>query len=64
MKDIYSFNNNYEDIHKVIKLLIENHNLNEKEKGFIKNMKEYVIDNHGFMTDPQLEFLSNIWDKY
>lgn len=64
MKNIYSFNNNYEAIHTVIKQLSENKNLNNKEKGFIENMKEYVIYNHGFMTDPQLEFLSNIWDKY
>ena len=64
MKNIYSFNNNYEAIHTVIKQLSENKNLNAKEKGFIENMKEYVIDNHGFMTDPQLKFLSNIWDKY
>ena len=64
MKDEYSFNNNYDSIHTVIKQLSENKNLNAKEKGFIKNMKEYVIDNHGFMSDPQLQFLSDVWDKY
>jgi len=60
----YSFKNDYESIEIVIKQLSDNSKLNNYEKGFIKNMKEYVIDNHGFMTDPQLQFLSNLWEKY
>jgi len=64
MKDIYSFKNNYESIEMVIKQLSTNSNLNDKEKGFIKNMKSYVINNHGFMSEPQLKYLSDIWDKH
>ncbi len=60
----YSFKNNYESIEFVITSLSTNPKLNDYEKGFVKNMKEYVINNHGFMTDPQLKFLSNLWEKY
>lgn len=64
MRDIYSFNNNYQAIVTTIKLLLENINLNATEKGFIKNMKTQVNDKGECMTDPQLQFLSDIWDKY
>ena len=64
MRDIYSFNNNYQAIETVIDKLSVNKNLNSNEKDFIKNMKSYVIDNNGFMSDPQLQFLSDVWDKY
>jgi len=64
MRDIYSFKNNYQAIETVIEQLSVNKNLNSKEKEFIKDMKIYVIDNNGFMSDPQIQFLSDIWDKY
>lgn len=64
MKDIYSFKNNYEAVHVVINKLSENPNLNATEKNFVNSMKNYVIGNKGFMTEPQLNFLSNIWEKY
>lgn len=64
MKDIYSFKNNYEAVHVAINKLSENPNLNATEKNFVNNMKNYVIGNKGFMTEPQLKFLSDIWDKY
>ena len=60
----YSFKDDYESIHIVIKSLSKNPKLNDYEKGFIKNMNEYVINNHGFMSGPQLTFLSNLWEKY
>lgn len=60
----YSFKDDQESLHFVINDLAKNPNLNKYEKGFIKDMKSYVIDNHGFMTDPQKTFLSNLWEKY
>ena len=60
----YSFKNNYESIHIVIKSLLKNPKLNDYEKGFVIDMNDYVINRHGFMTDPQLKLLSNIWEKY
>ena len=64
MKDIYSFKNNYKAIEFVLNQLSANQNLNDWEKGFIKNNKEYVINNHGFLSEPQLEKLSDLWEKY
>ena len=64
MEDKYSFKNNYEAIEFVLKQLSTNPNLNDWEKGFIKNNKEYVIDNNGFLSEPQLQKLSDLWEKY
>ena len=59
-----SFNNDQESITFVINSLCGNHNLNDYEKKFVKNMKEYYIDNHGFLSDGQEKFLSKLWEKY
>lgn len=60
----YSFKNDYKSIEFVINDLSHNTDLNDYEKKFVKNMKNYVIDNHGFMSEPQLQLLSDIWEKY
>ncbi len=47
----------------VIDQLSQNRNLNNWEKGFIKNIKEYTSDS-GFLSDKQKNILSDIWEKY
>lgn len=64
MRDIYSFKNNYQAVETVIEQLLVNKNLNKCEKQFIKDMKIQVIEQSGCMSDPQTQFLSDIWEKY
>lgn len=59
----YSYIDTIESTHFVIDRLSENKNLSDWEKGFISNIKEY-FDNGGFLSEPQKQKLSDIWEKY
>lgn len=59
----YSFNNNRESINTVITRLSENSNLSDWEKGFIASIKEYY-DGGGFLSGKQLQYLSDLWERY
>ena len=59
----YSFKNDYDSITYVIDNLAKNFNLSDWEKGFIKNIKTYN-DRGGFLSDNQLQKLSDIWEKH
>ena len=59
----YSFNNDLKSIDFVINELSHNPKLSDWEKGFIKSIKEYS-DNGGFLSDKQIQKLSDLWEKY
>ena len=59
----YSFKDNYESINFVIKELSQNPNLSDWEQRFIHNIKVYN-DGGGFLSDKQLQKLSDIWEKH
>jgi len=59
----YSFHNNIESIKFVLDDLSKNRHLSDWEKGFIKNVKEYN-DDGGFLSEKQLQKLSELWEKY
>lgn len=58
-----SYNDSCESEKRVINRLSENIKLNNWEKGFIKNIKEYT-EGGGFLSNPQKITLSKIWEKY
>jgi len=59
----YSFENTLDNQKFVIDRLSHNIHLSEWEKNFIKSIKEYT-DNAGFLSDKQLQKLSDLWEKY
>lgn len=59
----YSFKNDIPSIKFVMNELSHNPNLNDWEKGFIKNNKEYS-DDGGFLNENCLKILSDLWEKY
>jgi len=59
----YSFNQDRKSITFVINELSHNTNLSEWEKGFIKNIKEH-FESGKFLSDKQLQKLSDLWEKY
>jgi hypothetical protein len=60
----YSFNNDSKSIDFVINELSHNPALSDWEDNFIKDIKEYCINKHGFLSDKQLQKLSDLWEKY
>ena len=60
----YSFELNGKSVRIVINSLCDNPNLNNWEKGFIKNIKQHYITENKFMSDGQYEKLSQLWKKY
>lgn len=58
----YSFKNDRDSIDFVIEQLSHNPKLNDWEKKFIKDIQEY--HQHGWLSDKQLEKLSDLWEKY
>ncbi len=64
----YSFKDDIESINYVIGRLSHNPNLSDWEKGFIKSIKEYTdpqkAGGSGFLSDKQLQILSDLWEKY
>ena len=59
----YSFNNDYKSITFVIDTLSHNPKLTGWEKSYINDTKHYT-DNGGFLSERQLNILSQIWEKY
>ncbi len=59
----YSFKNDRQSIKHVIDRLLDNRNLSNWEEGFIGSIKKYY-DDGGFLSDKQLQTLSNLWEKY
>ena len=59
----YSFNDDYESINFVINELSHNPNLSDWEQRFIHNIKTYS-DGGGFLSEKQLQKLSDLWEKY
>lgn len=59
----YSFKNDIPSINFVINELSHNTNLSEWENNFIKSIKEYS-DGGGFLSEKQLNKLSDLWEKY
>lgn len=63
MTEKYSFDNTLDTQKFVIERLSNNIHLSEWEKGFIKSIKEYT-DGAGFLSENQLQKLSDLWEKY
>jgi len=59
----YSFNSDLKSIDFVMNELSHNPKLSDWEKGFIKDIKKYS-DNGGFLSERQLNKLSDLWEKY
>lgn len=59
----YSFVDDPESIGFVLNRLSDNRNLNDWEKSFIKNIKDYY-DRGGFLSAKQKDKLSDLWEKY
>jgi len=59
----YSFKNDYDSITFVIDNLAKNFHLSDWEQRFIHNIKVYN-DRGGFLSDKQLQKLSDLWEKY
>lgn len=59
----YSFHTDRNSTTFVIHELSTNPNLNDWEKGFINNIKEHY-DSGKFLSDNQLQKLSDLWEKY
>ena len=59
----YSFENTLDNQKFVIDRLSHNGHLSQWEKDFIKSIKEYT-DNAGFLSEKQLQKLSDLWEKY
>ena len=59
----YSFKNDYDSITYVIDNLAKNFNLSDWEQRFIHNIKVYN-DGGGFLSEKQLQKLSDLWEKY
>ena len=61
---IRSFNQDSKSISFVINSLESNHNLNAWESDFIKSIKQHYITENKFLSDKQLDKLSDLWEKY
>lgn len=59
----YSFKSDYKSITFVINELSHNPALNDWEDKFIESIKEYS-NRGGFLSDKQLQKLSDLWEKY
>lgn len=59
----YSFVDDAESIEFVLERLSTNNKLNDWEKSFIKNVKDYY-DRGGFLSEKQKDKLSDLWEKY
>jgi len=59
----YSFNQDRNSITFVIHELSHNPQLSDWEDGFIKSIKEHFASGK-FLSDKQLQKLSDLWEKY
>lgn len=59
----YSFKDDRRSISTVLISLSKNRHLSSWEKQFVKDIKEYH-DDGGFLSDKQLQKLSDLWEKY
>ncbi len=59
----YAFKTDKNSMAVVLHSLMENKNLNDWEKGFVDNINNRFTGG-AFLTENQLQKLSNIWEKY